>query len=100
PTDLRSPLSLHDALPIFLEPEHVLAHHRPAAALLPDLARVERRQVEFLPADRRHLLADDRGDLQQAALRQRQDAVEARSELPDEDRKSTRLNSSHRTISY
>src|SRR5205085_10020082 len=59
-----------------LEAEHVLAHHRPAAALLPELARIQRRQVELLRADRLHLLADDARDLAQAALPELQHAVE------------------------
>ncbi len=50
------------ALPV-LEPEHVVAHHLPAARLLPDLGRVEGGEEELLAADGVHLLADDGLDL-------------------------------------
>ena len=49
------------ALAVF-EPEHVVAHDRPAAAGLPHLTRMQRGQKEFLP-DLVHLLADDGHDL-------------------------------------
>src|SRR5207302_9249327 len=67
-----------------LEAEHVLAHHRPAAALFPHLPRVQRRQVELLPADRVLLLANDARDLEQASLPEGQDAVDPGSQLADE----------------
>ena len=41
-----------------LQAEHVVAHAGPAAALLPDLFRVEGGKIELL-ADAVHLLADD-----------------------------------------
>ncbi len=51
-----------------LEAEHVLAHHRPAPGLLPDLV---------------HLLPHDLDDLEDRALAERQDRVDAGGELPD-----------------
>src|SRR5467141_2508799 len=66
-----------------LQAEHVLAHHRPAARLLPDLTRVQRGQVELLPADRVHLRTNDLRDLEDGALPERQDGVDAGGELAD-----------------
>src|SRR5262249_22490308 len=65
-----------------LEAKHVIAHDGVTAGLLPQLARVERREIELLP-DPVHLLADDRRDLVQRALPQREVAVDARAELAD-----------------
>src|SRR5690606_29374347 len=67
-----------------LEAKHVFAHHGPPPRLLPDLARMERRQEELLRPDRLHLLADDRLDLEQRAPRQRKLRVDAGGELTDE----------------
>ena len=66
-----------------LQPEHVVAHHVPAARFLPELGRMQRRQQHLLRANGVHLFADNRGDLQKRALRQKQVAVNARRELPD-----------------
>src|SRR3990172_12453430 len=51
------------ALAAILEPEHLVADLLPASAFLPEVARVEDRQVELLSADAHHLLADDGFDL-------------------------------------
>ena len=82
-----------------LEAEHVLAHHRPAAALFPDLARIEGRQVELLPADPVHLLAHHPGDLVDRSLAQRKDAVDAGGELAHESGAHQQLVARHRRVS-
>ena len=45
---------------------------------------MERGEVELLAADRVHLLADDRLDLRERALREREVVVDAGAELADE----------------
>ena len=50
-----------------LEAKHVVAHHRPAAAGLPNLARIQRRQIELL-ANLVHLFADNAHDLLRRAI--------------------------------
>jgi hypothetical protein len=70
-------------LPV-LEPEHVVAHDLPPAALLPDLGRMDRGEEELLAADGVHLLADDPLDLRERASGERQVVVDPRPELPDE----------------
>ena len=64
-----------------LQPEHVVAHHVPAAGFLPDLGRIQRGQVHLLPADGVHLLAHDLLDLEERALGQEQVAVDAGGKL-------------------
>src|SRR5207248_11476466 len=83
-----SPLSLHDALPI---------SHRPAVRRR---ARSARRPGP--PGRRSGPLADDRGRTADGPRARRDSAPPARSPWRGRytDRKSTRLNSSHRTISY
>src|SRR5256885_8543706 len=78
-----SPLPLHAALPIS---EHLGPDRVPAAAVAPDLGGMQNGHGDLLPADGVHLLADDGVDAVEHALAQ--------------DRKSTRLNSSHLVISY
>jgi hypothetical protein len=63
--------------------EHRLAHHGPAARLLPHRRGVERGQKEFLTADGLHLLADDPHDALRDALRERQQGVNPRAQLAD-----------------
>src|SRR5208283_5216329 len=65
-----------------LEAKHVFAHRRPASARLPNFARIQRRQVEFL-ADLVHLLADDAHDLLGGAVAQEQKRVDAGAQLTD-----------------
>jgi len=74
----------HVAAPAVLEAEHVVAHDLPAAGGLPDLRRVDGREVELLAPDPVHLLADDLPDAKQGALGQRQVGVDARRQLADE----------------
>src|SRR5262249_46717656 len=59
-----------------------IASHRPG--LLPDLGRMEDGHRDLLPADRVHLLADDRVDLVDDPLPERQVDVDPRGELADE----------------
>src|ERR1700761_910014 len=65
-----------------LQAKHVVAHHRPASALLPNLARMNRRQIKLLP-DRVHLLAHNRDDLVQRPLPKKEVVVNPRAKLPD-----------------
>jgi hypothetical protein len=69
--------------PAVAQPEHLLAHGRPAAGPLPDLGRVHHRQQELLAADAVHLLADDLDDPGPHPHRQRQQRVVAGHELAD-----------------
>ena len=67
PRDLRHHLLVRHAetkiaSAAVLEPEHVLAHHRPAATRLPQLPRMQRRKQELL-ADLVHLITNDGDDL-------------------------------------
>ena len=62
--------------------EHVVAHHRPAPTLFPELAGIECGQVEFL-ADLVHFLADDAHDLVDRAVAQEEERVDAGAQLPD-----------------
>src|SRR5699024_11785283 len=86
PPPSRSPLSLHDALPIFIE---YLASSMPALKKLGLYVYVNTipliipQQLEHLAICFEHLTEDQEGRL-----------------LPVLDRKSTRLNSSHVSISY
>src|SRR5207248_10166015 len=88
PTPAPPPLSLHDALPIS---RAVGAHHAEHGALLHHerdaLDRLDLPHELLAPAE-----AHERGP-------QRRDLLVRRA-VGDRDRKSTRLNSSHRTISY
>src|SRR5207248_9383104 len=94
PTADISPLSLHDALPIFvmmLAEDGLLGINRYAADYLPELAAGDNARLLV-----HHLLTHTSGfddDVTGELLAKR--VVEPRG-----DRKSTRLNSSHRTISY
>src|SRR5438094_7287505 len=86
-TSRLSTLSLHDALPI--------SQHR-----VPGLERVEDGRARDRAADvELHLVANVR---QGAQVRREDDANHRRvwTSTDSTDRKSTRLNSSHRTISY
>ncbi len=65
-----------------LQAEHVVAHGGPAAGFLPDFARVQRWQQEFL-SDGVHLLADDRDDLVDGAIAEIEVAVNSSAELAD-----------------
>ena len=67
-----------------LEAEHLLAHDREPAGLLPDLGGLHARQQELLRADPVHLLADDLHDLRADADAERQQAVVAGHQLADE----------------
>jgi hypothetical protein len=73
----------HVRAPPILEAEHRLAHHGPAARLLPDFRRVERGEEELLPADGFHLLAHDLHRALRDAPREREERVDAGAELPD-----------------
>src|ERR1019366_6308754 len=65
-----------------LQAKHVVAHHRPAPASLPDFARIERGEIKLL-TDLVHFLADDPHYLLGAAIAQKQKRVNARAQLPD-----------------
>src|SRR5690606_41768093 len=99
PPELHT-LSLHDALPICARyPEHRLQAFGHAADDrddrahdLPDRAREQR--------GARALRADEVLRARRSAARGPRHAVPAKPHEPDEDRKSTRLNSSHVKISY
>ena len=69
------------ALAVF-QAEHVFAHGRPAAALLPRLARHNPRQVELL-RDLVHLVAHNGDDLVQRALAQEEVVIDSGAELAD-----------------
>ena len=69
------------ALAVF-QAEHVFAHGRPAAALLPRLAWHNPRQVELL-RDLVHLVADNGDDLVQRALAQEEVVIDSGAELAD-----------------
>src|SRR5206468_3371931 len=66
-----------------LEFEH-LRDALPAARLLPDVGGMDHGHRDLLPADRVHLLADDRVDLVEDALPERQVHVDAGGELTHE----------------
>ncbi len=53
-----------------LEPEQLFADSVPAPGFLPDLRRVHGGQLELLPADAVHLIADDSFDLVSDSLSQ------------------------------
>ncbi len=67
-----------------LETEHLAADGVPAAALLPELRRLQHRHEHLLAADRVHLLADDLLDLLHDAPAGRQVHVDAGGELAHE----------------
>ncbi len=67
------------ALAVF-QAKQVVAHHRPAPAGLPKLARMQRWQVKFL-ADLVHLLADDGDDLVERPVSQKKIGVNSGSQL-------------------
>ena len=67
-----------------LEAEHLAADGVEAAALLPDLCRLQDRHEHLLAADRVHLLADDLLDLLHHAPAGRQVHVDAGGELAHE----------------
>src|SRR5690606_41708983 len=91
PPSTTSPLSLHDALPIFgLDADAVRAEHV-AAEQRPDDADEERQPGE---------VADERVRLVRLAVEELPALGNLVVDLEDRDRKSTRLNSSHVKISY
>ena len=67
-----------------LEPEHGLTHVGPASTFLPQVGRVQRRQMELLRPGAVELLADDPGNLEHRALAEREHRVDAGRELADE----------------
>ena len=67
-----------------LEAEHLAADGVPAAALLPDLRRLQHRHEHLLAADAVHLLTDDLRDLLHDAPAGRQVHVDAGGELAHE----------------
>src|SRR3984957_3614056 len=67
------------ALAIF-KAKHVFAHYRPASALFPQIARIQRRQVELL-ADLVHFLPDDAHDLLRGAIPQKEERIDTRAKL-------------------
>ena len=77
------------ALAVF-QAKHVVAHHRPAPALLPKFARVERWEEELL-ADLVHFLADDPHDFLGRAIAEEQERVNARAQLSDVSRADEEL---------
>src|SRR5207248_5986275 len=92
PTPQLSTLSLHDALPIFTPQPDANTRLRSAGAPRALIGRIsrDRRQFQAIHAD---------GSIKR--LHARQARIDHRGDALDgEDRKSTRLNSSHRTISY
>ena len=66
-----------------LEPEQLVAHQLPAAALDPQLGRVHDRHQELLRADPVHLLADDPDHLEPDPLAERQQRVVPGHQLAD-----------------
>ena len=66
-----------------LEPDQLRADLVVAAALPPDLGRVDDRHLHLLAADRVHLLADDLLDAVADALAERQQRVDPGAELAD-----------------
>src|SRR5207248_11408407 len=85
-TSFISTLSLHDALPIFRRAARPDPRARPKGARASSRGGVAQRRPE-------------QGQPRRAAER-RGEGPHARGGRADQDRKSTRLNSSHRTISY
>src|SRR5208282_5786857 len=65
-----------------LEAKHVFAHHSPAPALLPEIAWMQRGQVELL-ADLVHLLADDAHDLLGRTIAHEQKRIDPGAQLTD-----------------
>src|SRR3989304_1458596 len=74
----------HVAPVAVLEPEHLAADRVPAARLAPDLGGVDHGHRDLLPADRVHLLAENRADLVEHALAERQGDGHPRGELAGE----------------
>ena len=73
------------APPAVLQLEH-LVDALPPPRLLPELGGLDDGHRDLLPADRVHLLADDRVDLVEHALTEREVDVDPGGELPDEPR--------------
>jgi len=71
------------ALAVF-ETKHLVANRVPAAGLLPDLSRVQGRQVKLLTANGVHLFTQDLHDLKRDSLAQRQVGINPSRQLPDE----------------
>src|SRR5215216_6978570 len=67
-----------------LETKHLVADRVPTARLLPDLRRVQRRQVKLLAANGIHLFTQDLYDLDRDSLAQRQKRINSCRQLPDE----------------
>src|SRR5206468_4970152 len=100
PTSHLHPLSLHDALPILSE--HLAAL---AAAKLIDLDALAQDGVRIRASAgaasfRRAATLDRLSATAQAVVEDLKREVAANSDASNEDRKSTRLNSSHDQISY
>ena len=74
----------HLGPPTILELEHLAAHLRPTPAALPNFARVERGQPEFLGPGPVHLLANDSLDLVEHAMAQGKQRVDPRHQLAHE----------------
>src|SRR5207248_11761330 len=99
PSPPHHPLSLHAALPISsLPPPQRPQHLRPAHTPLHEQGRGEEQQVRRLVHGLVGALRV--GDLPGLLVEFPPDHALVGHELRGEDRKSTRLNSSHRTISY
>src|SRR5207248_11052189 len=96
----RYPLSLHDALPILKESQQqareTLANAQSEArSMVTEAEERARRTTEEAERDLREELIR----LESARQQLHQDIIVLERHVEEEDRKSTRLNSSHRTIS-
>ncbi len=69
------------AVPV-LEPEHLVLDVVPAARLLPELRGMEHRHRDLLTADPVHLVPDDRVDLVDGSLAEREVHVDPGGQLP------------------
>src|SRR5690606_40058880 len=92
PSSAISPFTLHDALPIF---GHAFGEQRPQLGRSDEIARgAELGRARAVVAQPRRV----KRQLHEAPERDRPDV--GRGDLAAEDRKSTRLNSSHVNLSY
>ena len=64
-----------------LQTEHVIADRAPTPRLLPDLRRMQRRQIELLPANAVHFFAQNLHYFQGDALSERQIGIDSRGKL-------------------
>ena len=76
----------HVAVATVLEAGHLRADRVVAARFSPDVGGMDDRHQQLLPADGVHLLADDLLDLAHDPPAERQQAVDARAERPDQGR--------------